>query len=136
VVNYNSDKSDKVPMERESIMFLQECIDLQRRKSKDYQSDVSSVVQADYYPSGVLTIYEIMNSKMLRMKSLIETVRYQPDHQPNFESLDDSAKDLANYCSFMAAWIRGKIPGQDPNKNMFNQPIVVADKTYGGKNER
>jgi hypothetical protein len=43
-------------MARESVNVLQECIDLQEKKSRDYQNPNSSVSQADYYPNGITTI--------------------------------------------------------------------------------
>lgn len=108
-------------MERESVNVLQECIDLQKKKSNDYQNDSSSVKQADYYVNGVSTIFDIMWAKMLRIKSIQEAIQNDPNYVPNFEGLEDSAKDLINYASFYAAYIRGKIDGQDPNKDIFNK---------------
>ena len=41
----------------------------------------------------------------------------------NFESIEDSAKDLINYSSFIASYCRGGIDGQDPNKDFLNREI-------------
>lgn len=109
--------TDEVFPDRESVRVLQEAIGVQRKKSNDYQNPMSTVVQADFYPSGILTIYEIMWGKMLRMKSLMES-----GADPNFESLEDSAIDLINYSSFYVSWLRGKVPGQDPSRDAFNKP--------------
>jgi len=46
-----------------------------------------------------------------------------PDYNPNFESLEDSAKDLINYASFIVAFIRGGIDGQDPNRDFLNRTV-------------
>jgi hypothetical protein len=100
---------------RESVKVLQECIDLQLKKSMDYQNPKSTVKQADYYRKGLTTIFDIIHAKYLRMKSLIETLEQNPDMVPEFESLEDSAKDLINYASFFVAYSRGKIPGQSIN---------------------
>ena len=111
--------SDETIDEKESVAVLRECIELQLRKSADYQSDKSTVRQADYYPSGCRTILEIMHAKMLRIKSLIEA-----DQSPNFECIEDSAKDLINYASFFCSYARGKMDGQDLNKDFLNRKKV------------
>ena len=107
-------------MARESVNVLQECIDLQEKKSRDYQNPNSSVSQADYYPNGITTIHDIMHAKMLRMKSVMEAMQ-SDDYEPNFESIEDSAKDLINYSSFFVAYARQMIPGQDPRADAFNR---------------
>ena len=42
---------------------------------------------------------------------------------PNFESLEDTYKDMINYASFAVSYLRGKMEGQDTNRDMFNKPI-------------
>lgn len=114
--------------ERESVVVLRECIDLQNRKGADYQSSASTVRQADYYVSGIKTIHEIMHAKMLRMRSLIE--QYESRAAPaNFESIEDSAKDLINYASFLVAYSRGKIDGQSPDRDVLNRPVAKYDSS-------
>lgn len=112
-------------MDRESVKVLQECIDLQRKKSNDYQNPNSKIKQADYYPSGCLTILEIMHAKMLRMRSVMEAMQNDPNYKQNFESLEDSAKDLINYASFFVAYSRGKVDGQDPDRDFLNRSTVT-----------
>lgn len=107
--------------EPEAVNVLRECIDLQLRKSRDYQNPNSTVRQADYYPTGVFTIHEIMHAKMLRAKSVMEAMLNDPDYKQNFESLEDSYKDLINYASFAVSYIRGQIDGQKPDRDMFNR---------------
>jgi hypothetical protein len=104
----------------EAVNVLQECIDLQLKKSRDYQNPNSTVKQAQYYPNGIVTIHDIMHAKMLRMKSVMEAMQ-SDDYDPNFESLEDSAKDLINYASFFVSFCRGKIPGQDSRNDAFNR---------------
>lgn len=104
---------------RESCNVLEECIELQNAKGHDYQNPNSTVRQADYYPSGIQTIYEIMHAKMLRMKSLMES----DPHDVNFESLEDSAKDLINYSSFFVSYLRGCVDGQKVGHDIFNKKI-------------
>lgn len=101
--------------ERESVKVLQECMDLQIRKSQDYQNPNSNIVQAMHYRRGVDTIHDMVWQKLLRAQSLLESAG-----DPNFESLEDTYKDMINYCSFAVAYIRGKMEGQDPERDMFN----------------
>lgn len=100
--------------------ILLECIELRRKKASVYQNPHSSVVQADYYPRGIRSIYDTMHAKMLRMKSILETMEGDPDYKPEFESYEDSLKDLINYCSFAASWLRGGIEGQT-NRDPLNR---------------
>jgi hypothetical protein len=110
---------------RESVRVLSECAELQLKKSEDYQNPNSTVTQAMYYPNGVVTILDTLHSKYLRAKSLTEAA--QAGHSPNFESLEDTFKDIINYASFAAAYCRGKVPGQNPNNDMFNRPKKDAE---------
>ena len=103
-----------------SVDVLQECLSLQLKKANDYQNPNSTVQQADYYPNGIITIHDIMHAKMLRMKSVMDAMQ-SDDYTPNFESLEDSAKDLINYSSFFVAYCRQGIKGQDKTKDAFNQ---------------
>lgn len=109
--------------DRASVKVLQECIDLQRKKANDYQNPNSTIRQADYYPSGCLTILEIIHAKVLRMRSVMEAMQYDPDYRPNFESLEDSAKDLINYASFFVAYSRGEVDGQGPDRDFLNKKV-------------
>jgi hypothetical protein len=105
--------------ERESVKVLQECVELQLRKSRDYQNPNSNVVQAMHYRRGIDSIHDIMHGKMLRAQSLLEA-----GSNPNFESLEDTYKDLINYGSFAVAWLRGRMEGQDLELDIFNKSIV------------
>jgi len=106
---------------KESLKVLQECAEIQAKKSNDYQNPNSRIVQADYYPRGVASIMDIIHAKTLRLWSVLEAMENDPTYQPNFESMEDSFKDLINYASFGVAYTRGKIPGQDPNKDFLNR---------------
>lgn len=114
---------------KESIKILHECAELQLKKSNDYQNPNSTIRQADYYPRGFASILDIIHTKVLRMRSVLEAMENDPNYNPNFESLEDSAKDLINYASFAAAFIRGGIDGQDPTRDFLNRPR----KTTTGK---
>lgn len=118
----------KIPSnERYSVEVLRECIVLQTSKGADYQSTKSSIRQADYYPTGCLTIWEIMHAKMLRMRSIMEASLADPEHKVNHESIEDSAKDLANYASFLVSYARGRMDGQNPEHDFLNRPIDERD---------
>ena len=102
---------------KESIKVLQECAQMQTKKSADYQSDQSSVLQAMHYRRGVDTIHDIIIGKLMRATSLLEA-----GNNPNFESLEDTYKDMINYASFAVSYMRGKMDGQDEHRDMFNKP--------------
>lgn len=109
--------------EKESVKVLYECIELMNKKSNDYQNKNSIIKQSDYYPSGCLTILEIMHAKLLRMRSVMEAMNNDPTYNPNFESLEDSAKDLINYASFYVSYSRGKMDGQSSDRDFMNRKI-------------
>ena len=108
--------------DKESVKVLQECIDLQLKKSQDYQNPNSNVVQAMHYRRGIDTIHDTLQGKLYRAQSLLESGRAD---QANFESLEDTYKDLINYASFAVSWLRGKIEGQDPDRDIFNRKKVT-----------
>ena len=113
---------------KESLKVLQECAELQTQKSQDYQNPNSRIKQADYYPRGIASILDIINAKTLRMFSVLEAMESDPDYEPNFESLEDSGKDLINYASFLVAYVRGGIPGQDAiDTDFLNRKSNVRD---------
>jgi hypothetical protein len=107
---------------KESVKVLQECAELQVKKGNDYQNEFSRIKQADYYPNGVSTLLDINHAKMLRMQSVVSAMMADPTYQPNFESIEDSAKDMINYCSFIVSYCRGKMDGQDPTRDFLNRP--------------
>jgi hypothetical protein len=112
---------------KESIKVLQECAELQTSKGNDYQNPNSRIRQADYYPRGISTIIDIVHAKVLRMQSVLEAMENDPDYNPNFESLEDSSKDLINYGSFIVAYMRGGMDGQDPERDFLNRKEHTDD---------
>lgn len=114
---------------KESLKVLEECADLQLKKSNDYQNPNSNIQQADYYPRGVASLLDIVHAKTLRMYSVLEAMENDPNYEPNFESLEDSAKDLINYGSFIAAYIRGGIDGQSPDRDFLNRKKTDVSET-------
>ena len=112
---------------KESVKVLQECIDLQLKKSQDYQSDRSNVTQAMHYRRGVDTIHDIILGKITRATSLLESGK-----DPNFESLEDTYKDMINYASFAVSYMRGKMDGQQSGRDMFNKPTASTNGGFSG----
>ena len=105
---------------KESLKVLQAAAELQQQKSNDYQNPNSNVKQADHYRRGVDSIHDTMHGKMLRAQSLLES-----GDAANFESLEDTYKDLINYASFAVSYIRGKMEGQKPELDYLNRPKNV-----------
>jgi hypothetical protein len=110
-------------MKKASIKVLEECAELQLKKSNDYQNPHSRIRQADYYPRGAASILDVIHAKVLRMQSVLEAMENDPNYTPNFESIEDSGKDLINYGSFLVAWCRGGIDGQDQNRDFLNRRV-------------
>ena len=109
---------------KESVKVLQECAEMQTKKSQDYQSDESSVLQAMHYRRGVDTIHDVIIGKLMRATSLLES-----GNNPNYESLEDTYKDMINYASFAVSYMRGKMEGQRDDRDMFNKPKVVKNES-------
>jgi len=109
---------------RESLKVLKECAELQSKNAQAYQIPKSTIVQSDYCPRGVRSIMDVIHPKYVRAVSLVEASEY--GEEPNFESLEDTFKDMINYASFAAAWCRGGIPGQTDDMTLTcNRPRKV-----------
>lgn len=127
---------EKVTNERESVNILKEAIELQIAKGKDYNGSETSVQQADYYTYGVYSLLDTVHAKYLRMMSVLEQM--EKGGKENFESVEDSAIDLINYASFIVAYVRGEVPGQDGTKDIFgkkvteNTPEATIPKKFKG----
>ena len=101
---------------KESVRELNECVALQNKKSDDYQNKDSNVKQAMHYRRGVDSIHDIIQGKCYRAQSILES-----QGEPNFESLEDTYKDIINYCSFAVSYMRGKMDGQKLDRDMYNK---------------
>jgi hypothetical protein len=117
----------KLKNRKESVKVLQECIDLQLQKSQDYQSDSSNITQAMHYRRGIDTIHDIILGKITRATSLLESGK-----DPNFESLEDTYKDMINYASFAVSYMRGKMEGQVAGRDMFNRSTASTNGSFSG----
>ena len=114
-------------VKKESVEVLKECIELQNKKSQDYQSKESNVTQAMHYRRGVDSIHDIIQGKCYRAQSLLES-----GGDPNFESLEDTYKDIINYCSFAVSYMRGKMEGPQPERDMFNRSTKSTNGSLSG----
>ena len=115
-------------MKKASIKVLEECAELQLKKSNDYQNPHSRIRQADYYPRGAASILDVIHAKVLRMHSVLEAMENDPDYNQNFESLEDSCLDLINYATFFASYMNGEMEGQEINKGDL---IILASVGAG-----
>lgn len=111
--------STKKSNTKESIAVLEECVELQVRKGQDYQNPNSNVTQAMHYRRGIDSIHDIIQGKLYRAQSILES----GSETPNFESLEDTYKDLINYASFAVEWLRGKTDGQAEGRDIFNKKV-------------
>lgn len=107
---------------RPSALVLLEAAEIQEKKGQDYNNAVSSVQQADYYTYGVWSLLDTIHAKYLRMKSVLETM--EAGGKVNYESVKDSAIDMINYASFLAAYLDGDVPGQKPDRDIFNNIAI------------
>lgn len=86
----------------EEVLF--ECAELMQKKGAAY----NGFPQAEYYPYGLRDIWYMCFTKVKRLESQI--IR---DGEPNFEGVEDSARDLINYAAFLIEFAEGKMNGQE-----------------------
>lgn len=114
-----------------SIYFLFLAADVQIKKGDDYQH--GSITQYEYYPRGIETMLDTMQSKILRLRSLIEKFK-ETGALPINEGLDDSLLDLINTASFALSFLHGKMDGQPGDVDMFNRKLEYGSLGLGNKN--
>ena len=76
---------------RQALFALKECGDLMESKNADYNH---SIEFHEYFPYGLQSAYTMMHIKLLRYRSAIEK-----GSEMNYESAEDSLKDLINYAA-------------------------------------
>lgn len=126
MIKYNSSNADYRPEQMAvsgSISVLEECKEIQRLKSLDYQNPNSRIRQADHYPNGIMTIMDMAYQKLMRIYSLLES-GCEPSHEP----IEDSLKDAINFLSFGVSYLRGTMDGQKRNHDIFNKKVLKAEK--------
>ena len=79
--------------------ILLECADLLEKKSQDYNS--GPVSRDDYALYGRRSHMQMVWTKVLRLRSLSSS-----EGTVNFESVEDTLKDLCNYSAIWADWER------------------------------
>jgi hypothetical protein len=110
--------------------ILSEVIDLKAKKSADYQG--SSIKQSEYFPYGQVSFNHMLHTKILRIRSVSEQNGSQ-----NFESLEDSLKDLIAYAAMNIEWIREQ-QVEKPwgfSAEETDETIVYTDHWYGEDDE-
>ena len=80
-----------------------------------------------HYRRGIDTIHDVILGKLHRATSLLES-----HNSPNFESLEDTYKDIINYCSFAVSYSRGKMEGQLPDRDMYNRKVTKNEDRDNG----
>jgi len=116
----NDIQSSKKVKDRHAVDVLQECIEIMRKKSADYQSPHSTITAADYYPHGIDDImYEIDTKKRFRTISILDAIR--AGVEPNTDTLEDSFMDRINYLAIAIEYIRGEMDGSNPKADIFNR---------------
>ena len=81
-----------------AVEVLRDAAELKELKSKDYQGGLW--VEEDYFPFGHKSYIHMLWTKILRIRSVAEQ-----NGDVNFESLEDSLKDLSVYSAMYAAWV-------------------------------
>ena len=80
---------------------LAEAALLCERKAQDYND---SVPRESYFPFGQASYTQMIYTKALRLLSL--TTKEMNGGTANFEGVSDTLKDIINYASFNAAWLK------------------------------
>lgn len=111
----------KHKLEQQNI--LEEVIELISKKHNDYQNPNSRIKQSDYYPSGLISIIDLINMKMLRTRSLIESYSNNEAVELIHTKIEDSLKDMIAYAAIAAAYSRGKVDGQSAAKDFLNRNV-------------
>jgi len=89
----------------EAITVLAWATKLMVKKGADYQG--GSVCDDDYYPHGWKSFDTMLNTKLLRFRSVMEQ-----EGDVNFDSAEDCLKDLINYASRCVVWMNRNYAGK------------------------
>jgi|TARA_X000001382_G_scaffold120797_1_gene102617 hypothetical protein len=82
----------------DAIQVLDQCKELMKKKGKDYQG--GSVCDEDYYPHGWKSFDTMLNTKVLRFRSVMEQ-----QGNVNFDTAEDCLIDLINYSARAIVYI-------------------------------
>lgn len=73
---------------------------LRDRKTADYDNVPGG--KDAYFPFGHMSYAHMLNTKNLRIMSLVRAMINNPETKPNFESIVDTVEDLINYATYYA----------------------------------
>ena len=96
-IKAKSESLEESYLER-SIEILEECGNLIRKKGQDYQG--GTVTDPEYYPHGWQSFDTMLQTKLLRFRSVMEQ-----EGKVNFDSADDCLRDLINYSARCIVWL-------------------------------
>lgn len=86
-------------MDREAYLAaIKPAMDIVVKKHQDYNSGVQL---EHYFPFGHVSYIQMLHVKHLRLLSLV-----QQNTKPNFESMEDTVKDLLNYTVFYMQYLQ------------------------------
>tara|TARA_R110002167_G_scaffold295547_1_gene500073 strand:- start:29 stop:355 length:327 start_codon:yes stop_codon:yes gene_type:complete len=102
-----------------AIDFMEEAIELKRKKSADYQGGI--LTEEQYFPFGYESYMHMVLTKVNRIRSVMER---DNKSDVNFESAEDSVIDLVNYAAMMGAWMRNNPQASTPT----DTPITKKKK--------
>jgi hypothetical protein len=86
----------------EFLHHVEKNIKLMEKKHEDYQSE--GVELKDYFPFGSESYVQMLHVKTTRLVSL---VRKEAD--PNYESIEDTVRDLINYSVFYLDFLENMV---------------------------
>ena len=100
--------------DKTAVDVLYEAAALKELKSKDYQG--GKWKEEDYFPFGHQSYIHMLWTKILRIRNIAEG-----DQETNFESLEDSLKDLSVYSAMYAAWVMNEKAYQERMKRYSDE---------------
>lgn len=90
-------------MNKQEFMALaEEVADLVTKKAEDYQGETAKL--DDYFPFHHYSYVQMIWTKTLRLLTL---TRRKEGQAINFDSIDDTTKDLIAYAIFYRAYLKG-----------------------------
>ena len=88
---------------------LESVAELKEAKSKDYQGGIFS--EEEYFPHGQLSFNHMLWTKMLRLRSVTER---DNNDEINYDSAEDTLRDLIAYAAMNLVWLQNSTPDIPP----------------------
>jgi len=79
--------------------LIQPAIEIVQKKDQDYGN--AKLGRESYFPFGAKSYVQMLHVKSQRLVSLTQ----EENVTPNFESVEDTLKDMINYAVFMLDWM-------------------------------